>query len=192
MMSDGSMRVEVSLSEELASQVAQGAQLVVHHANGRATLEIIPVASSASSASDRSVLVHLPQHLLPAAVNGAMGAKEEEVQNAEEAGGDAGSDEAMIAALVGCAAEKASFEAAHHHLPEEPLPHMSDEALALALAGCVRSEAEPDAGHSPHQHSQHQPESNGLHPLHELYVPEWYEDEEGAQELDMSLFEQEA
>jgi len=183
---DGSMRVEVSLPAELASQVAQGAQLVVHHdANGNTILEIIPVGSSSSSPPHAGLTVSLPHGLAGPA--GVQAAEEQAQQQGEE-----GSDEDMIAALVGCAAEKAGLglESGERREEEEEL---SDEALALALAGCVRADAEGGQGEAHHDAE----EFEGCGELGE--GAEWYHEEEEhahAQchhgDLDMSLFEQDA
>jgi len=160
---EGTVRVEVALPAEVAAEVARGAQLVVRHEAGTATLHVIPRHAPASS---------LPLHhpLLP---GGAPAPAEAE----------AGSDADMIAALVGCAAEKAWQEAADGQ--EADGGELSDEALALALAGCAGAagpRVEEGAGAHEHCHEL---------ALADAELPEWYPDE-GPHELDMALFDHDA
>jgi len=188
------MRVELSLSPELASQVARGAQLVVHHSNGKATLQIIPVGEQASGGGQQMVL-NLPDvGGLPEASEAAGGGQASQAAS-EGAGESAVSDEDMISALIGCAHEKASAALDGGLSNQDGMPaqgddvqlgddDMSDEALALALAGCVRADgAEGERG------EEGEGEEGCEFGVCEAgEVPVWYQDEEEHHDLDMTLF----
>mmetsp|Transcript_28972 Transcript_28972/g.45427 ORF Transcript_28972/g.45427 Transcript_28972/m.45427 type:complete len:421 (-) Transcript_28972:276-1538(-) len=143
---DGSMKVELCVPADIAGQVAQGAQLVVHQVNGKATLEIIPQSPSPTGGSN--MVFELPQlpdssaeaaeqlsEAIPIPMPATAAAQQDKQQEL--------SDEEMIAALIGAASDKNKAET-----PAAPRA-LSDEELAAALAGCAGTEMDEEDADEP-------------------------------------------